>query len=169
MSMKGLLCYSIHCGLGLHHLYYSGYLSCCHHPRPRHCHHHHHCPLHQLCFPVHLNCHAHQRLLCHDQRILQSLLHCWHFLPIMESKMGQYPTKMGKMGNIPPKQGQRPGRWGICSLYLYLNFGQFFVICPSPQNGGIVKKSKVSYALDRVRFCILLMRRQSWSNEVWQR
>ena len=25
-----------------------------------------------------------------------------HFLPIMDSKMGQYSPNMGKMGNIPP-------------------------------------------------------------------
>ena len=28
------------------------------------------------------------------------------------------------------------------------------VICTSPKNGGIVKESKVSHALDQVRFCI---------------
>ena len=32
-----------------------------------------------------------------------------HFLPIMESKMGQYPPKMGKMGYIPSKLGQKQG------------------------------------------------------------
>ena len=32
-----------------------------------------------------------------------------HFLPIMESEMGQYPPKMGKIGYIPSKLGQKQG------------------------------------------------------------
>ena len=54
----------------------------------------------------------------------------------------------------PPKKGQKLGGWGICSLYSYINFGHLLVICTSPKNGGIVKESKVSHALDQVRFCI---------------
>ena len=32
-----------------------------------------------------------------------------HILPIMDSKMGQYPPNMGKMGNMPPKRGKNRG------------------------------------------------------------
>ena len=31
------------------------------------------------------------------------------FLPIMDGKMGQYHPKMGKMGNITPERGKKPG------------------------------------------------------------
>ena len=89
-----------------------------------------------------------------------------NFCPLWRAKWANIPPKMGKMGYIPSKLGQKQGGWGICSLYSYINFRHFFVICPFPQNGGIVKESKVSHALDQVHFCILLMKRQSWSNEV---
>ena len=32
-----------------------------------------------------------------------------HFLPIMEGEMGQYPPKMGKMGNISPEGAKTVG------------------------------------------------------------
>ena len=63
-----------------------------------------------------------------------------HFLPIMDDKMGQYPPKMGKMGNIPPDRGKNRGIRNFYSIFIY-NFGHFFVICPSPRNGGIAKDS----------------------------
>ena len=84
-----------------------------------------------------------------------------HFLHILNSKMCQYPPKMCKMCIIPPKRGKNWGGWRICSLYSYINFGHLLVICTSPQNGGIVKESKVSHALDQVRFCISRFCRRS--------
>ena len=38
-----------------------------------------------------------------------------HFLPIMDSKMGQYPPKMG---NIPPKRGKN---WGDEEFVLFIH------------------------------------------------
>ena len=87
------------------------------------------------------------------------------FCPLWIAKWANIPPKWAKWA-ISPKKEQNPRGWGICSLYSYINFGHFFVICPSPQNGGIVKESKVSHALDRVRFCILSTKRRSGSNEV---
>ena len=83
--------------------------------------------------------------------------HEWFIPPFFAhygKQNGPISPQNGQNGQYPPKKGQKPGGWGICSLYSYINFGHFFVICPSPQNGGIVKESKVSHALDQVRFCI---------------
>ena len=44
-----------------------------------------------------------------------------HFLPIIESKMGQYPPKMGKMGYIPSKLGQKQGGGGDEEFVLFIH------------------------------------------------
>ena len=97
------------------------------------------------------------------------------FCPLCRAKWANIPPNWAKWAISPPpppqkkkkkKLEQKPGGWGICSLYSYINFGHIFVICPFPQNGGIVKESKVSHALYQVHFCILLMKRRSCSNEV---
>ena len=43
-----------------------------------------------------------------------------HFLPIMDSKMGQYPPKMGKIGNIPPPK-KRGKNWWDEEFVLYIH------------------------------------------------
>ena len=66
-----------------------------------------------------------------------------HFLPIMDGKMGRYPPKMG---NIPTqkKRGKNQGMRNLFSKFIYI-FWTFFVICPSPRNGGIAEDSKVMH------------------------
>ena len=57
------------------------------------------------------------------------------FLPIMDSKMVQYPPKMGKMGNIPQKGAKTGGMRNLFSLFIY-KFWTFFCHLPIPPKWG---------------------------------
>ena len=62
----------------------------------------------------------------------------------MDAKISQYSPKMSKMSNITQNE-QNPGEWDILlSIFIY-KFWNVFVICSSPQNGGIAKDSKVMH------------------------
>ena len=43
------------------------------------------------------------------------------FFPFMNSKMGQYPQKMGKMGNIPPKKNRGKKAGGDEEFVLFIH------------------------------------------------
>ena len=68
------------------------------------------------------------------------------FCPLWIAKWANIPPIWAKWAISPPKGAKTGGMRNLFSIFIY-KFWTFFVICPSPQNGGIVKDSKVSHDL----------------------